>query len=118
MIEGATTTSIFISFYKTTTEFKNGSINFQANFEWDLNDMVLLNGAWTKISELAVTDATISEDSKTLTLTNVNTTSEVRGRASTNIVQGQTYEVTMTVDADGSSNQYSPVSQKLPVSMK
>ncbi|KAB2332630.1 hypothetical protein [Bacillus mesophilum] len=118
MIEGATTTSIFTSTFKPTTEFKNGSIIFQANFQWDANDMVLLDGAWTKISELTVANATISEDSKTLTLTNVNTTNEIRGRASTNIVQGQPYEVTMIVDADGSGNQYSPVSQKLPVSMK
>lgn len=86
-----------------------------ANFDWSPIDQVLYQGAWIKIEELA--NASISDDGKTLTLSNVNLneSQEVRGRASVNITMGQPYTVTATADADGLGTAYTPVSRNFPI---
>jgi len=111
LIDGATTTRVFTSAFAPNSLFENGSIVFEANFVWDTNDMVLYNGGWSTIG--AMPNAVISNDGKNLTLTNLNTNSVIRGRASENIVQGQSYEVTITADADGDGSAFTPVSQTI-----
>lgn len=107
IIQGNAEYAYFITSYHPTTPIINGTVVLEGDFVWTGEDQILYNG-WKKISDLS--NAVLTNGGKTLTLSNVNTNTEIRPRANVNIAVGTRYQLKFTVDADGSGENYTPVS--------